>query len=43
MPTLIYVHYDDMVELIVNAMVKFDRPFLEFLDEEEWIAKHVKK
>lgn len=37
------VHYGGLVELVVNAMVQFDRPFLEFLDEEEWIAKHVNK
>lgn len=36
------VHYGGLVELVVNAMVQFDKPFLEFLDEEEWIAKHVK-
>ena len=37
------VHYGGLVELVVNAMVQFDRPFLEFLDEEEWIAEHVNK
>lgn len=28
------VHYGGLVELLVNAMVMFDRPFLEFLDED---------
>lgn len=37
------VHYGGLVELVVNAMVQFDKPFLEFLDEEEFAAKHVKK
>lgn len=29
------VHYGGLVELVVNAMVQFDRPFLEFLEEDE--------
>ncbi|NLT96220.1 MAG: (Fe-S)-binding protein [Clostridia bacterium] len=29
------IHYDGLVELVVNAMRKFDRPFLEFLRNEE--------
>lgn len=28
------VQYGGIVELVVNAMVQFDRPFLEFLDED---------
>ncbi len=28
------VHYGGLVELVVNAMVQFDRPFLEFLDKD---------
>ncbi|MFZ5652059.1 MAG: (Fe-S)-binding protein [Bacillota bacterium] len=28
------VHYGGLVELVVNAMVEFDRPFLEFLNED---------
>ena len=37
------VHYGGLVELVVNAMVIFDKPFLEFLDEEEFAAQHVHK
>lgn len=37
------VHYAGLVELVVNAMVKFDKPFLEFLDEEEFYETHVNK
>ncbi|RYD05115.1 hypothetical protein N752_11115 [Desulforamulus aquiferis] len=36
------VHYAGLVELVVNAMVQFDKPFLEFLDEEEFYETHVK-
>ncbi|AEG60823.1 (Fe-S)-binding protein [Desulforamulus ruminis] len=37
------VHYGGLVELVVNAMVMFDKPFLEFLDEEEFAAQHIHK
>ncbi|MHB8917109.1 MAG: (Fe-S)-binding protein [Desulfocucumaceae bacterium] len=30
------IQYGGLVELVVNAMVQFDRPFLEFLDEDHF-------